>query len=105
MLKLVSNNSQPEVTTTHTPNHKVTITKSAITITSDEVLEPHRLLGLLNDYPEAMKVMPEDYDFIINEEGYPKLFAFGSPQMMECGWKIKVEYSEWCATLTLTNFS
>ena len=107
MLRLVSNNDQTEfsqitqningnaitITTNYVPAHEVTFTKTAITITSDEIHEPHKLLEILNDYDEVIQLMPEDHDYIMNHEKCSRLLAFGSPQMSDCGWKIKVEYS------------
>jgi len=72
------------------------ITPQFIEVHSTDNLTQAELFDVLNsiegdDADAIFEVMPKDYDYIMNQEKYGVLFAHGSPQICECGWKF--EYS------------
>ena len=77
----------------------------SIYITTNEVYDPCAVIHKLEDLiPDSQKqeLWPESYDFIINGEKYGCFFTMGSPQMLEDGWKVHVEYSGSTCNLKLT---
>lgn len=87
----------------------ITVTSNAIIAESTIFLTMEDLLDALNtadgDVADAiLEAMPEDYDYIMNEEDYGTLFGMGSPQVHECGWKFTYETDVRVSRLTVTGF-
>ncbi len=87
---------------------KVTLSDGKIVAESSNWLSIQDLLDVLNgsddqDYQDSiLDLLPEDYDFIMNQENYGILFAMGSPQTFECGWKFTYEVDDTLSRLTIT---
>jgi hypothetical protein len=89
--------------------NNITITSQAIISESNAYKSLDELLDALNsaegDLADAiLDVMPSDYKFIMDDEDYGVLFALGSPQVCECGWKFNYEVAPTHTKLTITNF-
>lgn len=88
---------------------KATVSTDSIIVESDMGLGFDEVLDYLNRAEgklaySILEVMPEDYDYIMNQCDYGILFSMGSPHMMDCGWKWNVEYVGSNIKAVLTNY-
>jgi len=72
-------------------------------MTVEEMLDTlEETLATNEDFQEqVLEEMPNDYDFIINQEKYGRLFTMGSPQIYECNWQVVWESEHGKSSLTI----
>lgn len=84
---------------------QVTIENNKLEIKSDNYFDIQEALDAVETQLTNVLVesFPKDYEFIMKEEDYGKFLTLGSPQIMECGWKITHHIESDTTSLTISN--
>lgn len=88
---------------------QVYITKDVISVISKEPADHKEFFEVLNslegdEADQVLEVMPKNYNYIMNVCEYGKLFACGSPQLCECGWRIELVHEGFGSKMYIWNF-
>ncbi len=83
---------------------EVTMNKHTIDIRSQDAYDLSEALDAVDDQLQAelREHYPIDYALILAED-YGSFLALGSPQFMECGWKLDYHTEAYLTSITISN--